>query len=86
MIPLWMSIAICGERRRFFRLWLPLFLLWLLLLPFALLALPVVLIVLAMRGVNVLAVPVAFWRVFASLRGTLIDIDYPRGSVFIRIA
>jgi hypothetical protein len=41
MIPLWMSIAVCGERRRFFRLWLPLFLLWMLLLPFAILALPV---------------------------------------------
>jgi hypothetical protein len=86
MIPLWMSIAICGERRRFFRLWLPLFLLWLLLLPFAILALPIVLIVLAIRGANALAAPVAFWRVLTSLRGTMIDIDHPQGSVFIRIA
>jgi hypothetical protein len=86
MIPLWMSIAVCGERRRFFRLWLPLFLLWILLLPFVILALPILLIVLAMRGVNAITAPVALWRVFASLRGTLIDIDHPQGSVFIRIA
>ncbi|MGD0864484.1 MAG: hypothetical protein ABSA49_02895 [Rhizomicrobium sp.] len=85
MIPLWMSIAVCGERRRFFRLWLPLFLLWLLLLPFAILALPVLAVLWLAGGRCALAKPIALWQMFASLRGTLIDIDHPDGSVFIRI-
>lgn len=85
MIPLWMSIAICGERRRFFRLWLSLFLLWILLLPFALLALPVLVIVWLMGDRGVFSKFFVFWQMFASLRGTLIDVDHPRGSVFIKI-
>jgi hypothetical protein len=85
MIPLWMSISICGAHRRFFRLWLPLFLLWLLLLPLAILALPIVLVVSLLRGWRIWGVPLALWRVFASLRGTLVDIDHPHGAVFIRI-
>ena len=85
MIPLWMSVAVCGEHRRFFRLWLPLFLLWILLLPFALLALPVLAILWLAGGRSAWAKPVAVWQIFASLRGTLIDVDRPHGSVFIRI-
>jgi hypothetical protein len=85
MIPLWMSIAICGERRRFFRLWLPLFLLWILLLPFALLALPVLAILWLIYGHGAVAKPIALWQVFSGMRGTLIDIDHPHGSVFIKI-
>jgi hypothetical protein len=85
MIPLWMSIAVCGERRRFFRLWLPLFLLWILLLPFALLALPVIAILWLLFGRSTVAKPIALWQVFAGMRGTLIDIDHPHGSVFIKI-
>jgi hypothetical protein len=85
MIPLWMSIAVCGERRKFFRLWLPLFLLWILLLPFALLALPVIAILWLLFGRGAVAKPIALWQVFAGMRGTLIDIDHPHGSVFIKI-
>jgi hypothetical protein len=85
MIPLWMNIAICGERRKFFRLWLPLFLLWILLLPFALLALPVIAILWLLFGRGAVVKPIALWQVFAGMRGTLIDIDHPHGSVFIKI-
>ena len=85
MIPLWMSIAICGERRKFFRLWLPLFLLWILLLPFALLALPVLALFWLFGSRGAFAKTLAFWQMFAGLRGTLIDIDHPHGSVFIKI-
>ena len=85
MIPFWMSIAVCGERRRFFRLWLPLFLLWILLLPFALLALPVIAILWLLFGRSAVAKPIVLWQVFAGMRGTLVDIDHPHGSVFIKI-
>jgi hypothetical protein len=85
MIPLWMSIAVCGERRKFFRLWLPLFLFWILLLPFALLALPLLALVWLLFGRSAVAKPFALWQVFSSMRGTLIDIDHPDGSVFIKI-
>ena len=85
MIPLWMSIAVCGERRKFVRLWLPLFLLWILLLPIAVLTLPVLAILWLIYGRAAVAKPVALWQIFASLRGTLIDVDRPHGSVFIRI-
>jgi hypothetical protein len=74
MIPLWMSIAVCGERRKFFRLW-----------PFALLALPLLTLVWLLFGRSAVAKPFALWQVFSSMRGTLIDIDHPDGSVFIKI-
>jgi len=85
MIPLWMSIAVCSEERQFVRLWLPLFLLWILLLPVAVLTLPVLAILWLIYGRSALAKPLALWQIFASMRGTLVDIDHPDGSVFIRI-
>jgi len=85
MIPLWMSIAVCSEERQFVRLWLPLFLLWILLLPIAVLTLPVLAILWLIYGRSALAKPLALWQIFASMRGTLVDIDHPDGSVFIRI-
>ena len=85
MIPLWMSIGACSEERQFVRLWLPLFLLWILLLPIAVLTLPVLAILWLIYGRSALAKPLALWQIFASMRGTLVDIDHPDGSVFIRI-
>jgi hypothetical protein len=80
-----MSIAVCSEERQFVRLWLPLFLLWILLLPIAVLTLPVLAILWLIYGRSALAKPLALWQIFASMRGTLVDIDHPDGSVFIRI-
>jgi len=85
MISLWMTISISGERRRFFRLWLPLFLVWPLLLPFAILLLPFVVLALLLVGRNGFAMPVALWRLVAGLKGTLVDVANPNGTVFIRI-
>ncbi len=85
MIPLWISIGICREQGRFFRLWLPLFLLWILLLPVAILALPVLLVVCLMWGWELIAWQLAFLRLLSGLRGTAVDIDHPHGLVSIRI-
>jgi hypothetical protein len=84
MIPIWLSIKMEGEGRRF-RLYLPLFLIWILLMPLVLLIGPIVAIVCLVRGINPFRAAWAMLRVLASVSGTRVEVQDGESSFFFRI-
>jgi hypothetical protein len=83
MIPMMALLRVERATGRRLSLWLPLFLFWLLALPFVLVALPIVVIVLAVMGRNPFAILWAWWRLFAAMPGTRIEVSGRRNSLFL---
>jgi len=64
----------------------PLFIVWLLLLPLGLVLLPFVLIACLAAQINPLRAFAAFWRIFAALRGTHVEIEDDFRTFVLHIA
>lgn len=84
MIPLFAIFSFRDENKTR-RIWLPLFLLWLILLPFALILSPFVLVACAIGRVNPLTFVSTVWSILSALSGTVVDVQEPSQTVFIRI-
>ncbi len=86
MIPLGATISWrhCGHRR--YALWIPLFLVWLLLLPLVLVLFPLICVACLYLRVSAVQLYVTAWRILASLRHTLIEVEGPDHAVRIHIA
>jgi len=77
--------ALPAKRKHGFRLRLPLLLFGILLLPFAPFLLLVLLIVCAVYGVNPFRAVAALFRLFASLRGTHVEVQDSQVSFVISL-
>jgi len=86
MIPLGVTVRLRRTGRRGFAVWIPLFLLWLLLLPVALVLFPVVYLACLFVRVNAVQLYMTAWRILASLRHTLIEVEDAEHAVRIHIA
>ena len=84
MPPMLMTLHV-EKRGRRFRLWLPLFLFWLLALPFAVVTLPVLAIVLLLLSRNPLRVFAAYWSLLSAIPGSHLEVQSPRGLVFMHV-
>jgi hypothetical protein len=88
MIPLFLSVHF-RDRDRDVRLWFPLIVIWLLMLPIVLLALPFVVIaaaICAAAGFNLFAAIAAIFALLAATRGTVVEVESPDHTVFIRLS
>ncbi len=86
MIPLAASIRWRRAKRRGFTLWIPLLLVWLLLLPLVLVLFPLICVACLFLRVNAARMYATAWRILASLRDTLIEIDNAEVMLRIHIA
>jgi hypothetical protein len=79
------SPSLASGRTHRFRLRLPTALIWLLLLPVTLLLVPVLLLGCAVGGVNPFRAMAAFFRMFASLRGTHVEVQNRQVSILLSL-
>ncbi len=87
MIPYAAAVQIRTERMRSTQRWIiPFWLAGLLLLPVGLLLLPLVLLVCLFARINPFPLLGAFWKIFVSLKGTIVDVDDPHYSVSVQIS
>jgi hypothetical protein len=65
---------------------IPMFAIWALLLPIGLLLLPVMLVVCLVARINPFRAFVTFWRFFAALKGTHVEVEDDRRAFVLHIA
>jgi hypothetical protein len=85
VIPFVAVVGVRKERRRGFRLWIPLIFVWLLLLPIVLLLLPFAFAACMVAKLNPFRTFQALWRLLSSMAGTNVEIETCDGSFSIRL-
>jgi len=84
-MPMLAIVRIREAGGRDFSLWLPLLVIWLVLAPLALIILPFFFVLLAIKRVNPAKGVAAIVGVLCALGGTVIEVESPQSSVFVRI-
>jgi len=84
MPPVLMTLRIESREHRI-RLWFPLFLFWVLALPFVIVTLPVLAIVLLLLSRNPLRIFAAYWSLLTAIPGSHLEVQSPRGLVFMHV-
>ena len=85
-MPQLVTISIRGPRQRPIRLWIPLIPVLLVFSPVLVLALVVGTVACLRYGVNPVLAFTRVWRLLCATRGTLIDIEQGRQTVYVAIS
>jgi hypothetical protein len=85
MIPFVAVVGVRKQRRRGFRLWIPLIFVWLLLLPFLLLLLPFAVAACQLAGMKPFRTFWYLWHVLSSMGGTCFEIETREAAVSVRL-
>lgn len=87
MIPYSAAIRVRNEHCRGRQRWIiPFWLVGLLLMPVGLVLLPFIMLACAIVRINPFPIMHAFWQIFVSLKGTIVDVDDPHFSVSVHVS